>query len=107
MADPGTPASAVVRISSDISERKEAEEQIRYMAEHDLLTGLVNRLLFTCRLNHALAEGGMVALHRSTSTTSGRQRHPWAMQRATLLIGRHQPHARLPQAWRRYAARRG
>lgn len=63
VADPGTPASAVVRISLDISERKEAEEQIRYMAEHDSLTGLANRLLFTRRLNHALAEGGMVALH--------------------------------------------
>jgi diguanylate cyclase (GGDEF)-like protein/PAS domain S-box-containing protein len=63
VADPGAPASAVVRISLDITERKEAEEQIRYMAEHDSLTGLANRLLFTRRLNHALAEGGMVALH--------------------------------------------
>lgn len=33
------------------------------MAEHDSLTGLANRLLFTRRLSHALAEGGMVALH--------------------------------------------
>jgi diguanylate cyclase (GGDEF)-like protein/PAS domain S-box-containing protein len=63
VADPGAPASAVVRISLDITARKEAEEQIRYMAEHDSLTGLANRLLFTRRLNHALAEGGMVALH--------------------------------------------
>jgi diguanylate cyclase (GGDEF)-like protein/PAS domain S-box-containing protein len=63
VADPGRPASAVVRISLDISERKATEEQIRYMAEHDSLTGLANRLLFTRRLNHALAEGGMVALH--------------------------------------------
>lgn len=63
VADPGAPASAVVRISLDITERKAAEEQIRYMAEHDSLTGLANRLLFTRRLNHALAEGGMVALH--------------------------------------------
>ena len=63
VADPGAPPSAVVRISLDISRRKEAEEQIRYMAEHDSLTGLANRLLFMRRLNHALAEGGMVALH--------------------------------------------
>jgi diguanylate cyclase (GGDEF)-like protein/PAS domain S-box-containing protein len=63
VADPGMRASAAVRISLDITERKEAEEQIRYMAEHDSLTGLANRLLFTRRLNHALAEGGMVALH--------------------------------------------
>lgn len=53
----------VVRVSLDISERKAAERQIRYIAEHDSLTGLANRLLFTQRLNHALAEGGMVALH--------------------------------------------
>jgi diguanylate cyclase (GGDEF)-like protein/PAS domain S-box-containing protein len=63
VADPGAPASAVVRISIDISRRKEAEEQVRYMAEHDSLTGLANRLLFTRRLSHALAEGGLVALH--------------------------------------------
>lgn len=63
VADPGTPASGVVRIRIDISRRKEAEEQVRYMAEHDSLTGIANRLLFTRRLNHALAEGGMVALH--------------------------------------------
>lgn len=63
VADPGAPASAVVRISLDITERKSAEEQIRYMAEHDSLTGLANRLLFTRGLSHALAEGGMVALH--------------------------------------------
>lgn len=63
VAAPGAPASAVVRISLDITERKSAEEQIRYMAEHDSLTGLANRLLFTRGLNHALAEGGMVALH--------------------------------------------
>ncbi|MEO3472995.1 EAL domain-containing protein [Roseomonas sp. CAU 1739] len=63
VADPGAPASAVVRIGLDISRRKEAEEQIRYMAEHDSLTGLANRLLFTRRLNHALVAGGMVALH--------------------------------------------
>ncbi len=63
VADPGAPASTVVRISLDISRRKEAEEQIRYMAEHDSLTGLANRLLFTRGLNHALAAGGMVALH--------------------------------------------
>ncbi len=63
VAAPGAPASAVVRISLDITERKAAEEQIRYMAEHDSLTGLANRLLFTRRLNHALAAGGTVALH--------------------------------------------
>ncbi|WP_198377744.1 putative bifunctional diguanylate cyclase/phosphodiesterase [Neoroseomonas rubea] len=55
--------TAVARISLDITERKAAEEQIRYIAEHDSLTGLANRLLFTQRLNHALNAGGRVALH--------------------------------------------
>ncbi|MBI4634089.1 MAG: sensor domain-containing diguanylate cyclase [Deltaproteobacteria bacterium] len=39
----------------DISERKNAEETIRRLAYHDVLTGLPNRLLFNDRLNMALA----------------------------------------------------
>lgn len=63
VAEDGAAASSVVRICLDITERKAAEEQIRYIAEHDSLTGLANRLLFTRHLNRALAGGGMVALH--------------------------------------------
>ena len=40
---------------SDISERKEAEERIRFLAQHDMLTGLPNRLLFTSDLTQAIA----------------------------------------------------
>jgi diguanylate cyclase (GGDEF)-like protein/PAS domain S-box-containing protein len=39
----------------DITERKKAEEMIRYQAFHDLLTGLPNRMLFDDRLAQALA----------------------------------------------------
>lgn len=39
----------------DISDRKRAEEQIRYQAYHDALTGLPNRALFKDRLTLALA----------------------------------------------------
>jgi diguanylate cyclase (GGDEF)-like protein/PAS domain S-box-containing protein len=39
----------------DITERKQLEEQIRYMAFHDALTGLPNRKLFSDRLSIALA----------------------------------------------------
>ena len=38
----------------DITDRKEAEARIRYMALHDALTGLPNRLLFDDRLSTAI-----------------------------------------------------
>lgn len=44
-----------VALFSDISERKEHEERINYLARHDHLTGLPNRLMFHERMQHALA----------------------------------------------------
>jgi len=38
----------------DISERKALEEELRYQAFHDTLTGLANRALFENKLDHAL-----------------------------------------------------
>ncbi len=50
----------------DISDRKRAEEQIRYQAYHDSLTGLPNRTLFkdrlTVALNYAQRHGDQVAV---------------------------------------------
>lgn len=46
---------AALNFLVDITERKEAEEKIRFMAQHDPLTGLPNRALFFDRLNRALA----------------------------------------------------
>ena len=39
----------------DISERRKVEANTEYLAHHDVLTGLPNRLAFTLRLNHLLA----------------------------------------------------
>ncbi len=41
---------------SDVTERRELEDQIRYQATHDYLTGLPNRYLFSDRFSQALAQ---------------------------------------------------
>ncbi|WP_051379038.1 EAL domain-containing response regulator [Derxia gummosa] len=59
---------AVVRISGtclDITQRKEAEQRVRALAEFDALTGLPNRRLFNMRIAESIARqgpGGHVAL---------------------------------------------
>lgn len=45
----------IVGVSRDVTERKKSEEKIRYMAQHDSLTGLPNRALFADRLQQALS----------------------------------------------------
>ena len=43
-----------VSLFSDIGALKRAEEQLRHMAHHDMLTGLPNRVLFAADLVHSL-----------------------------------------------------
>jgi len=43
-----------VLASKDVTEFKHAEEKIQYLATHDSLTGLPNRLMFTQLLNHSI-----------------------------------------------------
>jgi diguanylate cyclase (GGDEF)-like protein len=45
----------VVALVRDITERKQSEEQIAYLAYHDNLTGLPNNRLFKDRLQHCIA----------------------------------------------------
>lgn len=40
----------------DLTERKRAEERVRYLAQHDALTDLPNRLLFRDRVTQAIAQ---------------------------------------------------
>lgn len=53
------PKSGVLRMTSivyDITERKESEKRLSYLANYDTLTTLPNRHLFKDRLDHALAQ---------------------------------------------------
>jgi diguanylate cyclase (GGDEF)-like protein/PAS domain S-box-containing protein len=55
--------SNYIGIFSDISERKEAEARIRYLAQHDVLTGLPNRTMFTADLVSAIASAKKLQQH--------------------------------------------
>jgi len=44
----------VFGVGKDVTERKQTEERLAYMATHDQLTGLPNRILFNDRLEHEL-----------------------------------------------------
>ncbi len=56
-ADDGRP-KAIMSIDTDITERKAAEREIKYLAFYDALTGLPNRRLMLDRLQHAMAVSG-------------------------------------------------
>jgi len=95
---------------SDLSDHKRTEERLRYLAEHDSLTGLPNRLLLAERVEQALAQvrryGGKVALlhldidrfrdiNDSLGHTVGDQVLLEVGQRLTELVGQADTVARL------------
>ncbi len=51
----GSPVQEYVAVFSDITQRKQDEEQIRHQANYDALTGLPNRTLLFDRLGQAVA----------------------------------------------------
>jgi diguanylate cyclase (GGDEF)-like protein len=55
IADVARNTEGWVLVIDDVTERKEAEERIRYMALYDALTDLPNRVLFRDRLRQAIA----------------------------------------------------
>jgi len=55
MKNTGGEISHYIAVFSDISERKAVEERVAFMAQHDFLTGLPNRLLLQDRLTQAIA----------------------------------------------------
>lgn len=58
--------SHYVAVFSDITQRKQAEERLHFLANHDALTALPNRTLFLEKLQHAVRlahqHGGVLAL---------------------------------------------
>jgi diguanylate cyclase (GGDEF)-like protein len=60
------PGGGWVATHEDITEQRQSEVKIEYMAHHDALTDLANRVLLNDRLEHALSRvqhGEMVAVH--------------------------------------------
>jgi diguanylate cyclase (GGDEF)-like protein/PAS domain S-box-containing protein len=55
LRDDGGNVISVLSLAQDVSSRIQAEERLQYMATHDGLTGLPNRLLLTDRIETALS----------------------------------------------------
>ncbi|MBP1860613.1 diguanylate cyclase domain-containing protein [Rhizobium herbae] len=50
--------TGLVGVAHDVTLRKEAEDRVRFMAHHDVLTGLPNRALLLDRLDQAILQAG-------------------------------------------------
>ena len=83
----------------DITERKAAESRVAYMAHHDALTALPNRILLRLRMEHMIARpaarrlGLCRVLRRSRQLQMG-QRHARPSVRRSAAAGRRRAAAR-------------
>ncbi len=55
---PGAP-DAVIAVFDDVTDQRMREDEVRYLADHDPLTGLVNRRRFSVCLEEAIADGDL------------------------------------------------
>ncbi len=55
---PLAPGGGIVATFDDVTARRHAEQQVAFMARHDTLTRLPNRVSFVDRLEHAIANAG-------------------------------------------------
>ena len=63
MRDAQGAIAGYLTIAADVTERKEAEKQVQFLAYHDALTGLPNRLLLQDRLDQAMAHAERTGTH--------------------------------------------
>ena len=84
-------------IAEDVTERREAEERVHYLAHYDTLTGLPNRALFGEWLELALACAARARATRSACCTSRLDDFRWSTTRSAM------PPA--TRCWRQFADR--
>ncbi len=86
----------VLWVTEDVSQRKDMDARVRFLAHHDLLTGLPNRTLFQDRLQQALASAPSACsrasrCYSSISTVSSTSTIPSAIAPETSCCRRWPP----------------
>ncbi len=75
-----------VGVLNDITDRKRAEQELRYLAKYDTLTGLPNRTLLSERLGHAI-----IRARRGNRKSGGAVPRPRSLQARQRFDGSRRP----------------